>query len=111
MRNARLKALVLVVLCLLPVLGGLRMGLSGGNWLPLAMYPLVSLVSLLLYWQDKQQARSEARRTPEKVLHASELLGAGRGFAGSAVVSAQDPQGFLPGGVLGDRLGAPAFLG
>lgn len=75
MRNARLKGLVLVVLCLLPVLGGLRMGLSGGNWLPLAMYPVVSLVSLLLYWQDKQQARTQAWRTPEKVLHASELLG------------------------------------
>ncbi|AIN58886.1 DUF1294 domain-containing protein [Pseudomonas soli] len=74
-RNARLKRLVLVVLCLLPVLGGLRMGLSGGNWLPLAMYPVVSLVSLLLYWQDKQQARTQAWRTPEKVLHASELLG------------------------------------
>lgn len=74
-RNARLKGLVLVVLCLLPVLGGLRMGLSGGNWLPLAMYPVVSLVSLLLYWQDKQQARTQAWRTPEKVLHASELLG------------------------------------
>lgn len=75
MRNARLKGLVLVVLGLLPVLGGLRMGLSGGNWLPLAMYPVVSLVSLLLYWQDKQQARTQAWRTPEKVLHASELLG------------------------------------
>jgi uncharacterized membrane protein YsdA (DUF1294 family) len=51
------------------------MGLSGETWLALAMYPLVSLVSLLLYWQDKQQARTQAWRTPEKVLHASELLG------------------------------------
>lgn len=34
----------------------------------------MSLISLLLYWQDKQQARTR-RRTPEKVLHASELLG------------------------------------
>ncbi|MEE1886539.1 DUF1294 domain-containing protein [Pseudomonas carassii] len=74
-RNARLKWLVLVVLCLLPVVGGLRMGLSGETWLALAMYPLVSLISLLLYWQDKQQARTQAWRTPEKVLHASELLG------------------------------------
>lgn len=73
--HARLKWLVLMVLCLLPVVGGLRMGLSDGTWLPLAMYPLVSLVSLLLYWQDKQQARNQAWRTPEKVLHASELLG------------------------------------
>ncbi|MCO7519291.1 MULTISPECIES: DUF1294 domain-containing protein [unclassified Pseudomonas] len=74
-RNARLKLLVLAGLCLLPVLGGLQMGLSGQSWLPLALYPAVSVISLLLYWQDKQQARTQAWRTPEKVLHASELLG------------------------------------
>lgn len=74
-RNARLKLLVLAGLCLLPVLGGLQMGLNGQSWVPLALYPAVSLVSLLLYWQDKQQARTQAWRTPEKVLHASELLG------------------------------------
>ncbi|MFJ3450374.1 DUF1294 domain-containing protein [Pseudomonas sichuanensis] len=74
-RNPRLKLLGLAGLCLLPILGGLQMGLSGRSWLPLALYPLVSLVSLLLYWQDKQQARNQAWRTPEKVLHASELLG------------------------------------
>ncbi|MCG8291532.1 MULTISPECIES: DUF1294 domain-containing protein [Pseudomonas] len=74
-RNARLKLLVLAGLCLLPVLGGLQMGLNGDSWVPLALYPVVSLISLLLYWQDKQQARTQAWRTPEKVLHASELLG------------------------------------
>ena len=74
-RYARLKLLVLAGLCLLPLLGGLRMGLNGQSWVPLALYPAVSLVSLLLYWQDKQQARTQAWRTPEKVLHASELLG------------------------------------
>ncbi|MDR2308208.1 MAG: DUF1294 domain-containing protein [Paucimonas sp.] len=74
-RHVRLKLLVLAGLCLLPVLGGLQMGLSGQSWLPLGLYPAMSLVSLLLYWQDKQQARSQAWRTPEKVLHASELLG------------------------------------
>jgi uncharacterized membrane protein YsdA (DUF1294 family) len=74
-RNPRLKLLVLAGLCLLPLLGSLQVGLSGQSWLPLALYPTVSLISLLLYWQDKQQARSQAWRTPEKVLHASELLG------------------------------------
>ncbi|WP_369991970.1 DUF1294 domain-containing protein [Pseudomonas xanthosomatis] len=74
-RNVRLKLLVLAALCLLPLLGGLQMGLSGQSWLALALYPLVSLVSVMLYWQDKQQARGQGWRTPEKVLHASELLG------------------------------------
>lgn len=78
--NARLKLLVLAALCLLPLFGGLQMGLSGQSWLALALYPLASLVSVMLYWQDKQQARRQGWRTPEKVLHASELLGGGRGL-------------------------------
>ena len=81
-RNARLKLLVLVVLCLLPLLGATRMGLSGQGWVPLVVYPLASLVTVLLYWQDKHQARSQAWRTPEKILHASELLG---GWPGALV--------------------------
>lgn len=81
-RNARLKLLVLVVLCLLPLLGATRMGLSGQGWVSLAVYPLASLVTVLLYWQDKHQARSQAWRTPEKILHASELLG---GWPGALV--------------------------
>ncbi|MCI0911431.1 DUF1294 domain-containing protein [Pseudomonas putida] len=74
-RNVRLKLLMLGVLCLLPVVGAAQMAWSGQSWLPLATYPAVSLVTLLLYWQDKQQARTQAWRTPEKVLHAGELLG------------------------------------
>ncbi|EJT84162.1 hypothetical protein PPS11_25595 [Pseudomonas putida S11] len=76
------------------------------------MYPAMSLISLLLYWQDKHQARTQAWRTPEKVLHASELLGGWPGaLAGAAAVSTQDPQGVVPAGVLGDCAGAPGVLG
>ncbi|MFB4394836.1 MULTISPECIES: DUF1294 domain-containing protein [unclassified Pseudomonas] len=74
-RHLRLKLLALVVLCLLPGLGAAQLAWSGQSWLVLALYPLASLVCLLLYWQDKHQARSQAWRTPEKVLHACELLG------------------------------------
>ncbi|MFJ4348437.1 DUF1294 domain-containing protein [Pseudomonas sp. NPDC089401] len=81
-QNARLKWLALAVLCLLPGLGALQLGWSGQSWVPLALYPLVSLISLLLYWQDKRQAQDNAWRTPEKVLHASELLG---GWPGALV--------------------------
>jgi len=81
-RNLRPKLLALAGLCLLPALGAAQMAWSGTSWLPLALYPLVSLVSLLLYWQDKQQARTQAWRTPEKVLHASELCG---GWPGALV--------------------------
>ncbi|WDY60336.1 DUF1294 domain-containing protein [Pseudomonas sp. PSKL.D1] len=77
----RLKLLALAMLCLLPVIGAVRMALNG-QWLPLGLYPAASLVCLLLYWQDKRQAREQAWRTPEKVLHASELLG---GWPGALV--------------------------
>ncbi|MFK0310614.1 DUF1294 domain-containing protein [Pseudomonas sp. NPDC090233] len=74
-RNVRLKLLALGVLCLLPLSGAAQMAWSGQSWLPLGAYPAMSLITLLLYWQDKHQARSGAWRTPEKVLHAAELLG------------------------------------
>ena len=81
-RNVRLKLLVLGLLCLLPLVGAAQMAWSGQSWLPLAVYPAVSLITVLLYWQDKHQARTQAWRTPEKVLHASELLG---GWPGALV--------------------------
>lgn len=74
-RNLRLKLLVLAVLCVLPGLGAARMAWLDQAWWPLALYPAMSLVSVMLYWQDKHQARQQAWLTPEKVLHASELLG------------------------------------
>lgn len=81
-RNVHLKLLALAGLCLLPAVGAAQMAFSGQSWAPLMVYPLASLVSLLLYWQDKQQARTQAWRTPEKVLHASELCG---GWPGALV--------------------------
>ena len=74
-RHVRLKLLMLSALCLVPGLGAAQMAWNGQSWLPLAPYPALSLISLLVYWQDKQQARSQTWRTPEKVLHASELCG------------------------------------
>jgi len=75
LRHARSKLLVFAALCLLPLGGAVQMALGGTSWLPLLAYLLVSLLSLLLYWQDKRQARAQGSRTPEKVLHASELCG------------------------------------
>lgn len=74
-QNPWSKLLVFAGLCLLPVGGTLQMLLSGQSWLPALAYPLASLVSFGLYWRDKQQARNQGWRTPEKVLHASELCG------------------------------------
>ncbi|NER60514.1 DUF1294 domain-containing protein [Pseudomonas sp. MAFF212428] len=82
MRHARLKLLAFALLCLLPVLSTLKQGLGLGNWLGLAGYALASLACVLLYGYDKRQARAQGQRTPEKVLHAFELLG---GWPGALV--------------------------
>lgn len=82
MRYLRLKLLVLAVLCLLPTWGAVRMGLAGGAWAALVLYPVASLVTLALYWHDKRRARDDGRRTPEKLLHLGELLG---GWPGALV--------------------------
>lgn len=41
----------------------------------LILYLLLSLVTFLLYWQDKIKAKNDRRRTPEKTLHCFSLLG------------------------------------
>lgn len=47
------------------------------GYMPLSIpgaYAAVSLVTVLMYWQDKRAAGREARRTPENRLHLFELL-------------------------------------
>lgn len=76
------KLLVWMALCSLPLVGSLRMFNQQGWLLPLAAYAGVSLVSLFLYWSDKRAAEQSLQRTPEKLLHLSELLG---GWPGALV--------------------------
>ena len=82
LRYPRLKLLAFVLVCLLPLLGTVQWGLQAGNWWGLAMYGLASLVCIGLYGRDKRQARAQGQRTPEKLLHACELLG---GWPGALV--------------------------
>jgi len=73
-RFVRLKLLVLLTLCALPIIGAGVLAING-VWLPLAIYVAMSVLAVFLYWRDKRQARADGWRTPEKVLHAVELLG------------------------------------
>lgn len=73
-RFVRLKLLVLLAICALPIVGTASMALNG-QWVPLAIYLVMSLLAAFLYWRDKRQARADGWRTPEKFLHAVELLG------------------------------------
>ena len=74
-RFLKLKLLALLLLCGLPVYGVVTYWTSGVSWLPAAIYALMSIVAFALYGYDKRQARHDGQRTPEKLLHLSELLG------------------------------------
>lgn len=69
-----LKLTVFILLCLMPVLGMLRLAMAGHPSV-LAVYALMSLLTAGLYWHDKRRATVQGQRTPEKLLHAAELLG------------------------------------
>ncbi|WP_248798506.1 DUF1294 domain-containing protein [Pseudomonas sp. MWU13-2105] len=74
-QHLKLKLALLLVLCVLPGSGALQMWLDGGSAFALWAYGLVSPLAFVLYWRDKRKARDATWRTPEKVLHAIELLG------------------------------------
>lgn len=74
-QNVGLKSIVWVLLCALPLTGSLMLYLGAGQLLPLGAYCLVSLLSFFMYRSDKRNAQESAQRTPENLLHLTELLG------------------------------------
>ncbi|WP_409319260.1 DUF1294 domain-containing protein [Pseudomonas sp. KCJK9016] len=74
-QHLKLKLLVLLIVCALPLSGSLSMWLRGISLVPLMAYGIVSVLAFFLYWADKRKARAETWRTPENVLHAVELAG------------------------------------
>lgn len=74
-QNPGFKLLVWVSLCALPLTGSLMLYLGAGQLLPLGAYCLVSLLSFFMYRSDKRNAQESAQRTPENLLHLTELAG------------------------------------
>ncbi|WP_339488700.1 DUF1294 domain-containing protein [Pseudomonas sp. RL_5y_Pfl2_70] len=74
-QHLKLKLVVLLIVCALPLSGSLSMWLRGISLVPLTAYGLVSVLAFFLYWADKRKARAAAWRTPENILHAVELAG------------------------------------
>jgi uncharacterized membrane protein YsdA (DUF1294 family) len=81
-RWLKFKLSMWVLLCALPIYGVVSIGLHGGSGLAMAIYPLMSVIAFALYGHDKKQAKAQGQRTPEKLLHAVELLG---GWPGALV--------------------------
>jgi len=74
-QHVRLKLFILLGLCALPGFGALSMAIRGVSAIPASAYAVMSLLAFFLYWHDKNRARNDGWRTPEKVLHGVELLG------------------------------------
>lgn len=80
-RNLPAKLILLIMLLALPIAGTVQVLLLGSIW-PLAGYLVISLLTFLMYWSDKQKAMKGAWRTPESTLHLAELAG---GWPGALV--------------------------
>jgi uncharacterized membrane protein YsdA (DUF1294 family) len=74
-QNLKLKLVVLLIVCALPLFGSLSMWLRGISRVPLVAYGVVSVLAFFMYLGDKRKARADAWRTPENILHAVELAG------------------------------------
>lgn len=74
-QNLKLKLLVLLIVCALPLFGSVSMWLREISLVPLAAYGIVSVLAFFMYWADKRKAQTDAWRTPENILHAVELAG------------------------------------
>jgi uncharacterized membrane protein YsdA (DUF1294 family)/cold shock CspA family protein len=75
LRNPKVKLAIFLALCALPAFVGIRQLLAGRPVWPLLAYPVVSLLTFALYWDDKRSATRGAWRTSEAMLHFFELLG------------------------------------
>ncbi len=80
-RNLPLKLVVFAALLVLPGAGAIHLLALGNAWAVVG-YLIVSLLSFLVYWSDKQKATKGRWRTPESSLHLTELLG---GWPGALV--------------------------
>ncbi|SHM67104.1 Uncharacterized membrane protein YsdA, DUF1294 family [Pseudomonas asturiensis] len=74
-QGLRLKLLILLLLVALPVYGSAQLWIRQGLLIPAVVIGVMSLLAFLLYRHDKLQAGKGGQRTPENVLHATELLG------------------------------------
>jgi len=73
--TSKFPALEVLLLSVVPLLGSIHFAWKTTNWLPLILYPVMSLITFALYADDKSRAKQGKRRTPENTLHLCELAG------------------------------------
>lgn len=73
--TSRFPVLEVLLLSILPLLGAIHFAWTTSNPLPLILYPVMSLLTFVLYADDKSRAKRGNWRTSEKTLHLCELAG------------------------------------
>ena len=73
--NLKRTLSLLIAVCAIPAMGAWQVFEQQAIFWPLLLYLGMSLFRILQYWRDKQSAENGTWRTPEKQLHAVELLG------------------------------------
>lgn len=68
-------SLEMLLLSTLPVMGSLHFAWMTNNFIPLILYPVMSLLTFALYAEDKSRAKRGDWRISEKMLHLCELAG------------------------------------
>ncbi|WP_088893539.1 DUF1294 domain-containing protein [Leptolyngbya ohadii] len=64
-----------ILLSVIPLIGAVRFAAITGNGLPLILYPIMSLITYVLYSVDKSRAQKGEWRIQESTLHLGELAG------------------------------------
>lgn len=73
--NKSFPSLEMLLLSTLPVIGSLHFAWMTNNFIPLLLYPVMSLLTFALYAEDKSRAKRGDWRISEKMLHLCELAG------------------------------------
>jgi uncharacterized membrane protein YsdA (DUF1294 family)/cold shock CspA family protein len=71
----RFPLIEVILLAILPLFGALHFTWITKNPLPLGLYPIMSIVTYVLYASDKVRAQTNSWRIPERTLHLCELGG------------------------------------
>lgn len=84
--KSKFFVLEILILSLIPLIGVIHFFWKTATPIPLILYLVMSLVTFVLYADDKSRAEQGKRRTPENTLHLCELAG---GWLGGFIAQRQ----------------------
>jgi uncharacterized membrane protein YsdA (DUF1294 family)/cold shock CspA family protein len=68
-------AVWVLLLATLPICGSIKLVFTSANFIPFILYLAMSLITFVIYAEDKSRAQQGKWRVPEKTLHLCEFMG------------------------------------